>query len=819
MGELRKTGHRDLAPRPERTLPDGAERPLLALREVAREGEGSWEARFELALEAVAAERGPRQRKRRDGGDPLLQALALGLGPGQGVELTFRSHGARAGGQAAWSILGVARGGDSAEALASGEALRGTVSGTLASFDRSLRFRPTEAGAASGPPSPGEWRTDLLPGGVALRRPKQRRAGFVTGGTAATGAGAVALLSPAPGDGRANAGSAFGALLHLPDGVEGSVTLASVQLGPKDLGMLSSLYDWLTDGEPKALGLRAGDGVQVDDPETLDRLKKALEGWLRTGRGVRLGCRLASRAPVPPGLAALLGKELFPGGAFETRTVRGDRAGDCGGPLALAPGAALDLRGCLAASFPLPRVLPDGDALLRAGVPRDHGTSPGLLPATGVLLGRVGTGAGVAEVRFSAPERTRHAYLIGATGTGKSTLMLQMLVQDMEAGAGVCLIDPHGDLYQQALESVPAHRADDVVLLDASDFEHPAGINLLEIGTGPHREVQLNFAVNEMIRIFDRLYDLRQTGGPIFEQYMRSGLLLALDSTHSGATLMDVPWIFEDSGYRQFLKTNCKNPLIVSFWDKQAEQAGGEMALANMAPYITSKLNQFTSNALLRPIIGQSKSTVDFRQAMDRGRIVLVNLSKGLLGDLDSRLLGMLVIGKIFAAALGRAAVSAGEWRPFYLYIDEFQTVTTDTVAHILAEARKYGLHLTLANQNLGQIQTERGPSLQEALLGNVGTLISFRLGPADAEKLQSYTRPEIDALALQDLPNFHAAARLLADGAPLRPFVFRTLPPHPLTNRAKVRRLVGISHLRHARPRQAVEEAILKRRERHELG
>lgn len=786
--------------------------PAVVLRERRPEGEGSWEAYFEMALEAVNVERNPRKGRRREPGDPLLEALALGLGPGQGLELRFHSRGGRRGGGAGWTVVGRSRGTDADEALAVCEGLQATTAATLESFGKNLRFRTVA------PPEPQDaethaWCTDLLPVGVALHRPAERRAGFTAEVRRRPEGPRMVLLSPAPGEPASNPPAGIGTVLRLSTDVEVALTLDALRLGPDDLRALSAAYDWLNDGAPKCLGVPSGVGAEVDDPETLERLKKALEGWLRSGKGVRLGCRVHSQDPVAPGVLAALGRELFAGASLATRVARAGATGGRSGVLTVPGDAALDLSGCLAASFPLPRVLPAEEELLKAGVPREHGTSVGHLPTHGLLLDRVGEGAAAREVRFPEEERSRHTYLIGATGTGKSTLLLQMLAQDMEAGEGVCLIDPHGDLYQQALAAVPAHRANDVVLLDASDLDHPAVINLLECGEGTVRPVHLNFVTNEMIRIFDRLYDLRQTGGPIFEQYMRGALFLALESDYPGATLMDVPWIFEDRRYRAFLKKKCTNPLIVAFWEDQAERAGGEVALANVAPYITSKLNQFTTNALLRPIMGQPRSTIDFRKAMDRGRIVLVNLSKGLLGGLDARLLGMLVVGKLFGAALGRAAVPSRERWPFHLYIDEFQNVATETLAHVLAEARKYGLHLTLANQNLSQVQLERGANRQEAILGNVGTLLAFRLGPAAAEKLQSYTRPEVDALGLQELPNFQAAARLMADGAPLRPFVFRTLPAGRLPQRARVRHLIAASRRRHTQPGEAVEKAIPGRR------
>jgi Helicase HerA, central domain len=323
----------------------------------------------------------------------------------------------------------------------------------------------------------------------------------------------------------------------------------------------------------------------------------------------------------------------------------------------------------------------------------------------GILIGHAVSSSVRAEVNFARADRSRHAYIIGATGTGKSTLLFNMLRQDIENGEGVCLIDPHGDLHAQILNVVPRRRKDDVVIIDPCDFKHAVGINFLECSDS-YKPIQMNFIVNEMIKIFDRLYDLRTTGGPMFEQYMRNALLLVMDSDYPGATLMDIPAIFEDKDYRKFLLDRCYSRIVKSFWTKQAERAGGEAALENMSPYICSKLNQFTTNALLRPIIGQSKSTINFREAMDKGKIILVNLSKGLLGELDAQLLGMLIIGKIFSAAMGRVTMRPEKRKPLFLTIDEFQNFTTDSVAHLLSEARKFGIYLTLANQNLAQLST-----------------------------------------------------------------------------------------------------------------
>lgn len=418
--------------------------------------------------------------------------------------------------------------------------------------------------------------------------------------------------------------------------------------------------------------------------------------------------------------------------------------------------------------------------------------------------------------RLAEVDRSRHTYIAGATGSGKSTLLFNMIAQDIADGEGVCLIDPHGDLYRDVLDAVPPGRAKDVVLFDPCDFDYAVGLNFLECD-GPHPQVRMNLIANEMIKIFDRLYDLRQTGGPMFELYMRNALLLVMDNGTPG-TLMDVLRIFEDKDHREHLKRICKNPLVVRFWSEQAERAGGEASLANITPYITSKLNQFTHNALLRPIIGQLKSTLNFRQIMDHRQILLVNLSKGLLGELDAQLLGMLLIGKLFFAAMGRVAVPEARRTPFNWYIDEFQNFTTDTLAHLLSESRKFGIRLTLANQNLAQLNQVHGrENLMEAVLGNVGNLCFFRMGAADAEKLATYTRPELDAQDLQYLPDFHAATRLLRNNEPMRPFVLQTLPKQKRTSADQPegspgRRILKNSRRCHARPVAEVEAEIRKR-------
>jgi len=300
----------------------------------------------------------------------------------------------------------------------------------------------------------------------------------------------------------------------------------------------------------------------------------------------------------------------------------------------------------------------------------------------------------------------------------------------------------------------------------------------------------------------------------MFEQYFRGALQLIMSEDTTPRTLVDTSAVFEHKEFRDALIRKCGDALLTDFW-KMAESAGGETKLSNLAPYIVCKLNSFVHNAMLRPIIGQSKSTIDFRQIMDRRRILLVNLSRGSLGELDMRLLGMVVLTKLMCAAMGRLDIAASRRMPFYLYVDEFQNFSTDATASLLSESRKFGLCLTLANQNLSQLSMGKGrENLVHSVLGNVGSLALFRLGPQDAEQLATYTRPQFGPEDLQTLPNFHAAARLLTTTGPTTPFVFQTYPASAQNSDSTVLRRILKARYRYCASIKAIEEDIRCRRE-----
>lgn len=279
-----------------------------------------------------------------------------------------------------------------------------------------------------------------------------------------------------------------------------------------------------------------------------------------------------------------------------------------------------------------------------------------------------------------------------------------------------------------------------------------------------------------MIEIFEKLYNLKALGfgGPIFEQYMRNALLLIMEDPESGSTLIEIPRVLSDAEFRKYKLAKCKNIVVKNFWEKEAEKAGGEAALANMVPYITSKMNIFIANDLVRPIISQQKSAFNLREIMDNGKILIINLSKGRLGDMNSYLLGMIIVGKILIAAFSRADTPEEKRRDFYLYIDEFHNVTTQTIAKALAEARKYRLSLIFGHQFIGQLDEET----KKAIFGNVGSMLVFRVGPDDAKYLITAFAPVFDEEDLVNIDNYNAALRLLIKGETSHPFNIVTYPP-----------------------------------------
>lgn len=430
---------------------------------------------------------------------------------------------------------------------------------------------------------------------------------------------------------------------------------------------------------------------------------------------------------------------------------------------------------------------------------------PDNLPKEGVIVGENVFRGERKLVRMDRDDRRRHFYVIGQTGTGKSWLMLNMALQDIKAGDGVCVIDPHGDLVDDILERMPVERAKDVIVFDPGDVGRPLGMNMLEYDI--RRPEEKTFIVNEIQAIFNQLF-MKETMGPMFEQYMRNSLLLLMeDSIHEAPTLMEVPRIFTDEEYRNKKIARITNPSVIDFWTKEAAKTTGEQGLANMAPYITSKFGNFIANDYIRPIISQQKSAFNFRQVMDERKILLVSLAKGKIGDINAGLLGMIAVGRLLMAALSRGEMAKEERKDFYLYIDEFQNFTTESISVILSEARKYRLNLILAHQFIAQLSDE----IKGAVFGNVGSMATLRVGAPDTDELVKQFSPVFNERDLLSIENQNAFIKLLINGEPARPFNIKTLNVENGSSDVK-QKLKELSRLTYGRDLQTVEKEILER-------
>ncbi|MDQ5971292.1 MAG: hypothetical protein QG566_238 [Patescibacteria group bacterium] len=420
----------------------------------------------------------------------------------------------------------------------------------------------------------------------------------------------------------------------------------------------------------------------------------------------------------------------------------------------------------------------------------------------GIVIGHNDYRGKDTQIHFAPEDRMRHFYVIGQTGTGKTTIMKNMIAQDIAAGHGVCYIDPHGTDIQDILSYVPKERIDDVIYFDPAYTARPMGLNMLQFD--PKYPEQKTFVVNELMGIFNKLFDMKTSGGPMFEQYFKNSAFLIMEDPESGCTLLEISRVLSDKAFRDMKLSKCKNPIIKQFW-MNAEQTTGDQSLANFVPYLTSKFDNFISNDIMRPVVLQEKSVFDFREIMDNKKILLVNLSKGRLGEINANLIGMLLVGKIQMAALSRVDMYGQKMEDFFLYIDEFQNVTTDSIESILSEARKYRLSLTVAHQYISQLED----NIKNAVFGNVGSLAVFRVGAEDAEFLESKFKPVFTAKDIMKIDNRNAYVSMLINGQPTKPFNIATFAP-PKGNMEMVQALKELSYLKYGRDREEVENEIM---------
>lgn len=435
--------------------------------------------------------------------------------------------------------------------------------------------------------------------------------------------------------------------------------------------------------------------------------------------------------------------------------------------------------------------------------------APNNMVSEGVLLGNNLYRGRETPIFMNAEDRMRHFYVVGQTGTGKTTIMKNMIAQDIRNGNGCCFIDPHGTDVQEILSYIPKERIDDVIYFDPAHMERPMGLNMLEFD--PRFPEQKTFVINELMGIFNKLFDMKVGGGAMFEQYFRNSTGLVMEHPESGNTLLEIGRVLSDKKFRDMKLENCKNPLIKQFW-KNAEATQGEQGLENFVPYITSKFDGFLSNEIMRPIVTQEKSAFNFREIMDNKKILLVNLSKGRLGEINANLIGMILIGKIQMAALSRVDMFGKPMNDFYLYVDEFQNVTTDSISSILSEARKYRLSLNMAHQYIAQLEE----GIKDAVFGNVGSMAVYRVSPEDAAFLEKKFEPIFTATDITKLDNFNSYVNMLVQGTPTKPF---SMECHwsiiPEGNKDIVDPIKELSYMKFGRPRDEVEGEVMAKFEK----
>ncbi|MBP7805020.1 MAG: type IV secretion system DNA-binding domain-containing protein [Candidatus Pacebacteria bacterium] len=398
-------------------------------------------------------------------------------------------------------------------------------------------------------------------------------------------------------------------------------------------------------------------------------------------------------------------------------------------------------------------------------------------------------------------DRRQHMYVLGKSGSGKSALLGNMIVQNVWNGEGVCVVDPHGELVESILATIPAHRAKDVIYFNPADTDYHVGFNVLQIDDPKYKHLVASGLMGIFTKIWANAWSARM-------EYILNNAILALADT-PGSTLLGIPRLLVDKDYRQVVINNLKDPVIKAFWIHEYENWRDQYRNEAIAP-IQNKVGQFLSTSIVRNVVGQAKSTIDMFDMMNSGKIFLVNVSKGRIGEDNSALLGGMLITKLQLAAMERVRIPENDRKDFYLYVDEFQNFVTDSFASILSEARKYRLNLTLAHQYIAQLVTKDSEAVRDAVFGNVGTMIIFRVGAADAEYLEKEFEPEFMIQDMVNLPNYTAYLKLMIDGVTSRPFSAKTLPPFKIpVNSTVANEIVESSRTLYARPRETVEKEI----------
>jgi hypothetical protein len=404
-------------------------------------------------------------------------------------------------------------------------------------------------------------------------------------------------------------------------------------------------------------------------------------------------------------------------------------------------------------------------------------------------------------------DRRRHMYIIGKTGTGKSEFLKEMILQDIEAGYGVCAIDPHGEFVEDIMQLMPPERAEDVIYFNPSDLDRPMGLNMMEADT----EEQRHFVVGSVIGLMYKLYDPHRTGiiGPRFEHAIRNAMLTIM--YRPGSTFIELVRCMTDAKYVEELLPFVKDQVVKRYWTDQIAQTS-DFHKSEVLDYIVSKFGRFVTNKTMRNIIGQPYSAFNFRKAMDEKKIILCNLSKGILGEEDAKFLGLILVPKVLTAAMSRQDVPMEQRHDFFLYVDEFQNYATEDFAVILAEARKYRLNLVVANQYIGQIDED----VKNAVFGNVGTMVSFRIGVPDANFLQHEFAPTFNEIDLANIEKYHVYIKTIVGNEPIPPFSMSLMKDMTAVearmNPKMAEMIKQLSRLKYGKDREEVEAEIVTR-------
>ncbi len=436
---------------------------------------------------------------------------------------------------------------------------------------------------------------------------------------------------------------------------------------------------------------------------------------------------------------------------------------------------------------------------------------PENLPEEGILLGHNIYRGVKKEIRMKNDDRFRHFYVIGQTGTGKSSILQVMIRQDFKNGKGVCVMDPHGQLIEDLLPFIPRERADDVIYFNPADLERPMGLNLLEAAVPEDRDMIAMEAMNIMIKLFDE-----EVFGPRIQDYFRNGCLTLMESKEGGA-LTDMVRLFTDDDFQKEKTKDVQNPIVRSFWEHQMAKTGAREK-QEMIPYFAAKFGQFVTNGMMRNIIGQTRSAFDFNDVMNNNKILLINLSKGETGDINSKLLGMIVVAKVQAAALARQRMPKEERKDFFMYIDEFQNYVTDSIEVILSEARKYRLSLNMAHQYLAQLETgggssKKGVNLKDAIFGNVGSIMAYKIGAQDAEYMAKEMAPVFSDQDLINVDKYKAVMKLSIDTQPSKPFSIIPLNPYTEQGDSEAAEAYKqLSRLKYGRDKEYIEREVFRR-------